>query len=248
MTENLPTAAPAPAMSEAAQMFMTLMEMAVNPAIDAGKLQALASLQIQISEHSQRQEFNKDKIAALREMPAITKRGQIAHEKNNVVKVLSRYATFEDIMRVVKPILDKHNLVLNFDVDNAGSMVTVQPILSHTNGFVEKGGRMALPLDTTGSKNGTQGAGSAAAYGKRHSAKAMLNIVEDGEDTDGGAGRDPFALTDEEQEWADEGLKAAGQGTASLNAWWAALGTQKKAALVYKKVYQDLKKGAEAHD
>jgi hypothetical protein len=69
-------------------------------------------------------------------------------------------------------------------------MITVQPILSHVNGYVEHGGAMPLALDTSGSKNGTQGAGSTVSYGKRFTLKAMLNIVDAGVDDDGqSAGR-----------------------------------------------------------
>jgi hypothetical protein len=44
---------------------------------------------------------------------------------------------------------------------------------------------MALPLDTSGGKNNTQGAGSAASYGKRHTTTAMLGLRLEDTDDDG---------------------------------------------------------------
>jgi len=97
---------------------------------------------------------------------------------------------------------------------------------------------MQLPIDTTGSKNGTQGAGSAASYGKRHTAKAMLNIVEGGQDDDGqsagGGSADPYDLiTDFERELVDEGRRVASEGSAAYEAWYKGLETAKRGFLAY---------------
>lgn len=168
---------------DANQALMLVMEAAKNPEVDAAKMQTLVDLQMKMLDYSKKEEFNKSKIAAIMEMPSISKGGAI---KNGKGQVQSRYSKFEDINRVVKPILASHNLAITFDVDQGqNNMLTVTPILSHTNGHSERGGSMPLAIDQSGSKNATQGAGSSSSYGKRHTMKAMLNIIEDGEDNDG---------------------------------------------------------------
>ncbi len=228
-------ASAAPAMSPA-EMFASLVDLAKDPAVDPQKMTALVDLQMKMMDYSKQEEFNKSKIAALMEMPAIGRRGEI---KNKNGGVQSRYSRFEDIHRVVKPILHKHNLAISFNVGHSGQMVTVQPILSHTNGFVEKGEAMALPLDTTGSKNGTQGAGSASSYGKRFTMKAMLNIVDEGEDNDGGS-NDPLFL---------DGQRAASCGSAAYERWFRQdLDTKGRALLVAKDWHEQFKADAAKAD
>lgn len=232
--------------SEVGQMFASLVELATNPEVDAEKMGALADLQLKMLDHKKQEEFNHDKIAALFEMPTITRRGAITNKAGGVQ---SRYSKFEDIHRAVMPILRKHNLMISFNVGNSGQMVTVQPILSHVNGYVEKGSEMALPIDTTGSKNGTQGAGSAASYGKRHTMKAMLNIIEDGEDNDGqGAGVKYIEKTDWQEELIDEGRNAALGGLGAYNEWFKAQSNMKRGFLVDSGEHEKLKVAAQNHE
>jgi hypothetical protein len=172
-----------------------IVQAARDPSIDAGKMKTLAELATGMQDREAERRFRMAKHAAVQEMPSITKRGAIT---NKVGQVQSRYSRYEDIMRVAKPILDRNRLIATFNVDHQGSQITVQPILSYADGelaFEEKGGHMVLAIDTTGSKNATQGAGSAASYGKRHALKAMLNIVEAGEDDDGGGQREELSPT-----------------------------------------------------
>lgn len=220
--------------SETAKMFALVIEAARDPNVDAGKMTSLVDLQMKMMDYSKQEEFNKDKIAALFDMPRIAKNGAIT---NRTGGVQSRYSKFEDIHKAVMPILRKHNLVISFNVGNQGQMVTVQPILSHVNGFVEKGEQMALPIDTTGSKNGTQGAGSAASYGKRHTMKAMLNIIEDGEDTDGRA----------MSELEIEASNAASCGSEAYARWYGDRTREEKLELV-KGRHEQFKSDAAAAD
>lgn len=205
-TNNVPAAAEL----TAGQVFQSLLELARDPSVDAGKMSSLVDLQMKMMDYSKQEEFNKAKIAAIMEMPSIGKRGEI---KNKTGGVQSRYSRFEDIHRAVMPILKRNNLVISFDVGHNGQMVTVTPILSHTNGFVEKGEAMSLPIDTTGSKNGTQGAGSAASYGKRHSMKAMLNIIESADDDDG-------MSTGKLDDLQEQASNAASCGMAAYERWF----------------------------
>jgi hypothetical protein len=223
-----------PAQQQATQLLNTIMQASRDPTVDAGKMKAMADLAMQLQDREAERRFRMAKHRALLEMPKITKRGAITNKNG---QVQSRYSKFEDIHRIVTPILAEHKLIMSFNVGHEGQLVTVQPILAYSDGelaFEERGGEMVLAVDTTGSKNATQGAGSAASYGKRHSYKAMLNIVEDNEDDDGqqGAGAAGYeALPQAHKDLIDAARKAALGGAAEYEAYFKALSTGERGFL-----------------
>lgn len=227
-----------------ASVFASLVELAANPDVDAGKMEALVNLQLRMMDQAKLEEFSRDKVAALLDMPRISKNGEIRNGKG---LVQSRYSRWEDIDRAVRPILSRHNLVLSFEIGHDGAMVTVRPLLSHRNGYIERGDTMALPIDTSGSKNGTQGAGSAASYGKRHTAKAILNIVEDGEDDDGQAASARASDVDWGDGLRDQAMSAAARGLKSYGEFFSSLSPMRKGWLVEEGHHEKFKAAAAAH-
>lgn len=223
-----------PQHDQSVQLLRDIVQASRDPAVDAAKTTALANLAMQMQDREAERRFRMAKHKALLQMPKITKNGAITNKQG---LVQSRYSKFEDIHKVVTPILAEHNLIISFNVGHEGQMVTVQPILSYSDGdyaFEEKGGEMVLAVDTTGSKNATQGAGSAASYGKRHSMKAMLNIVEDNEDDDGqqGAGVGGYeALPQDRKDLIDKSRQEALRGTESYAAWFKALTPEERGFL-----------------
>jgi len=149
----------------ARQVFTTLTDAVSNPDIDADKLEKLLNIQVSLIDRQRKEEFDKSLNAACFEMPVITRRGAI---KNNAGRVQSRYSTWSDLQSVIYPILRKHNLRMSHDIDsdNNGRVVVILK-MSHANGYSETGGRSVWAIDSSGSKNNTQGAGSAASYGQR---------------------------------------------------------------------------------
>lgn len=246
--KNLPTEAkPQGQLSETAAMFQSLVELAKDPNVDPAKMKSIVDMQMQMMDYQKREEYNRDKMAALMEMPSISQKGAIVGKND---RVQSRYAKFEDIHRIVTPILSRHHLAITFDVNQNGNQVTVTPILSHTNGHIERGGAMPLAVDTTGSKNATQGAGSAVSYGKRHTMKAMLNIVEGGEDDDGqGAGRVQMKLVADTEGWAKQlktdAHKAAERGATAYREWFGVQTAMQRGYLVDEGIHETLKQMAE---
>lgn len=213
-----------PPQQQAMQLLRDIVQASRDPAVDAGKTTALANLAMSMQDREAERRFRMAKHRALQEMPSISKNGAILNKNGGVQ---SRYSKFEDMHRVVKPILAANNLIISFNIDHEGQMVTVQPILAYSDGelaYEERGGNMVLAIDTTGSKNATQGAGSSASYGKRHSMKAMLNIVEEGEDTDGRAGAAGYdALPQERKDLIDAARSAALEGGSRYLEYFKAL-------------------------
>jgi hypothetical protein len=213
-------------------LFSAALEAARDPDIDAGKMELLIRLATTQQDREAERRFRIAKQRALLEMPRIGKKGAILNKNGNVQ---SRYSRFEDMDAAVRPILAQHNLTISFNVGNQGQMITVQPILVYADGevaFEERGGEMPVPGDTTGSKNATQGAGSAVSYGKRHAMKAMLNIIEAGEDDDGQQASS-VALPPNKEALVDQARMVAKDGTASYAAFFAGLSTEDKGFLTY---------------
>ena len=214
--------------TQSAEMLTSLLAAMENPNIDADKVKVLADVATGLQDRELQAQFNRDKVAAIIEMPAITKRGEIIipGKNGNPDRSQGRYTKYEDLQRVVDPILAKFNMVITHNIGHNEHAVTVQPILSHTNGEVEKGEFMSLPLDTSGSKNNTQGAGSASQYGKRYTTCAMLNIRQDGVDDDGRATASAggySSLQPEKKKVVDAGRQAALEGSEKYEAWFKAL-------------------------
>lgn len=221
---------------ESGNMLAMVLQAANDPTVDAVKMNTLADLAIKLQDRERETEFRKAKVAMLMECAElrITKRGAIT---NKAGQVQSRYSKFEDIHRVVVPIMARHNLAVSFDIGHttAGGL-TVRYVLSHVNGYEERGDAMPLAIDTTGSKNATQGAGSAASYGKRHVLKALCNLIEEAEDDDGqlgkgGGGYD--ALPQEHKDLIDEGRAESLRGSESYAAWFKALDQGKRGFLAF---------------
>lgn len=200
--------------TNSANLIERIIDASTNTNVDAQKMETMTNLAIKLQDREMIAQFNRDLNAAIMEMPRITKRGRIVipAKDGRPEREQGRFAKFEDIDFVVRPILNRHNLTIRFDVGHSDAYVTVTPILSHANGYVDRGEAMKLPIDTSGAKNNTQGAGSSTSYGKRYAMCAALNIVMEGEDDDGRGGSlasDP--VSDVQHRLVEMGRQAAAE-------------------------------------
>lgn len=152
--------------------------------MSAEKLQGMMATFREIEADERRAAFHDAFANLMQDLPAIDRKGRLLmNGKDGKVLVDTKYARFEDIHRVVMPILTQHRFMLTFQTEAASDgKVRVRGILGH--GGHEISSYYDLPLDTSGSKNNVQGVGSTSTYGKRYLALMMLNIRTEGEDTD----------------------------------------------------------------
>jgi hypothetical protein len=215
MANELATREDAPALN-LAEMWRSLTELATNPDVDPQKMAALVDLQERMIDRTAAQEFHRAMHNARSKMPRIRKDGAITNKQGSVQ---SRFATYEAIDKIVRPIIEAEGLTYGFDY-NEGEQgrLLVTCIVSHTGGHSERFGPMPLAIDQSGAKNPTQGAGSSGSYGQRYTLCAAFNIVTEGADTDGGApvrdaapnlpGLDPAELLDAAQVAATKGSES----------------------------------------
>jgi hypothetical protein len=207
---------------EAAERFRQTLGMVreamLNPDVDADKARVMAELMTGLEDRSLRSEFNRSLNAALQAMPTITRAGIIVipanRDKGTPERTQGRFARFEDINRVVRPILQEHGLSIRFDIGEANGKTSVRPIIGHLNGETWVGEAMTAPLDTSGAKNNVQAGGSTVSYLKRYTMCAALNIITEGTDDDGSLGKFEIGMPHERTVAVlEEAEAAAGAGT-----------------------------------
>jgi hypothetical protein len=226
-------------LGEVGAMLDAFMAMAKDPNVDAHKFEVIARVAKETREDAQKQQFYQAKASAMLDMPVIDKRGKIViidkNDPNNRAKdrVQGSYAKWPDLQRAITPVLASYDLVLTHDIGHEGAIVTVTPVLAHRNGYVERGEQMALPLDTSGGKNNTQGAGSAASYGKRHTSIAMLGLRLEDTDDDGWLTATPDEPLNDQQERRVEEAKARwADGPEVYEQWFGRLEPKDRAWLI----------------
>lgn len=180
-------------------VMQAIFEAAQLPNVNPQTMQQLFDMQKEIMAEEARVEFIAAFQAMKKELPIINKDGKIEiiakdasgkrPEVGGRVQQSTPYATFENIMSKIEPIMDKHDFHLTFETEPSadGARLLITGILQHGRGHFRKT-TFPLPAETSGSKNNVQGWGSSFSYGKRYATIALLNIrskaMED-RDTDG---------------------------------------------------------------
>jgi hypothetical protein len=170
-----------------AEMLMTA---AHDPSVNADKARAMFDLYKDVEAHEAKTAFTTAFIALQKRLPAIDKDGKIDHGQG---KQKNLYATYPNIMKVVKPLLDEYGFALASTVEpGADGKIEIVSYLDHERGHQRKS-TFPLAAETSGSKNNVQGWGSSQSYGMRYNAIALLNIVSQApgdRDTDGNFDKD----------------------------------------------------------
>lgn len=173
-----------------------------DPSVDIDKLERLIAMQERVQARDAELAFNKALNAAQGEMRPIA-----ANASNPQTR--SRYATFDKLDRVLRPIYTEHGFSLSFDEGESPKPEHVRVLcyVSHIGGHTRTYHR-DMPADGKGAKGGdvmtkTHAAGAAGSYGARYLLKGIFNVAVGDEDDDG---NDPnplgVALIDDGQ-WSE---------------------------------------------
>lgn len=201
--------APVPTVSESAAIIQVIERAAMNPNVDIDKMERLLQMQERIMERQAKASYMASLSEMQPDLPSIPERGQ-GH--GNI-----KYALWEDINDLIKPVLGKHGFSLSFRTGQADGKIIVTGVLSHRDGHSEET-TMHLPTDTSGSKNAVQAVGSSTSYGKRYVAQALLNLTSRGEDDDGVASGGKVITAEQRQELQNL-IEAAGGDVATFCEW-----------------------------
>lgn len=158
---------------------------ASDPNVDVQKMGVLLDMQFKIQAKQAEMAFTQAMARLQPRLPRIPKRGQIVISKGAGSSPMSRYMLFEDIDKVVRPLLAEEGFAVTFGIgDPVENRISVTCTIRHCDGH-SVSNTLPLPLDTSGAKGNVQGVGSTVTYGKRYLLCMMLNIVAEGEDNDG---------------------------------------------------------------
>ncbi len=170
-----------PETPQAQDVMSVIARAASDPTVDVAKMEALLNMQERLMKMSAEQQFNADLVALQAEVPRVSKLGQIVNKGT----VQSTFARYEDIDKAVRPLMNQYGFAVSFDNPKlAGGVMEFTAQLRHRTGHKETY-HLSLPVDSSGAKNGTQGAGSTSSYAKRYLLCDILNIVTEGQDNDG---------------------------------------------------------------
>lgn len=177
--------------------------LAADPNVPVDKLERLIAMQERIEANNARSGFNAAFAEMQGEIPPVIERKKM--DKGT-------YAPQEDIVEVVRPILQRYGFSLSFRTEwPDAKTVRVIGILTHREGH-DRQSEFLSAADNSGSKNAIQGLGSAVTYGRRYTTTDLLNITTRGADDDGhkagqqGAPEGYAAWLENMEDLAPEGL------------------------------------------
>lgn len=179
---------------------------AENPAVDVEKMERLLAMQEKISADQARRAYVEALHGFQAECPQIHRSGGIEVQG----RTRSKYSPYEDMMKTVRPYMQKYGFSESFDTQtNQQDVISaVTCTLSHIMGHSERSTFPVMP-DRSGSKNDIQAIGSALSYGKRYSIGAALGLVFTDEDDDARAASAASERADDLEGGAAVGKKAA---------------------------------------
>lgn len=201
-TETLPATTEGPG-----ALLSAIVGLAKDPEFDVNKLQALMGMQERLEDRQAERAFVRALHDAQAEIPAIAKNGTVALGKGSYA-----FATWEDMDKVLRPIMDKHGFTLSFDMamrpgEGGGAIIT--GTLMHADGH-SKSAAIPLALDGGPGRNALQAMGSTMSYGRRYVTEMLFNLVRKGADDDGVRGGKKF-ITEEQAGELRELAKQAGR-------------------------------------
>lgn len=166
--------------------FQVITAAAANPQVDIEKMERLWAMHERLAERDQEQAFNTAMKSAQANMGRIS-----ADATNNQTR--SKYATYGQLDRHVRPIYTEHGFSLSFNQGDGAPdghlrvLAYVSHIAGHTRTY-----HADIPADGKGAKGGdvmtkTHASGSAMSYGMRYLLKMIFNIAIGEDDDDGNA-------------------------------------------------------------
>ena len=195
---------------------------AADPNVDPAKMQQLIDVQERLMKMAAEQQFNRDLVAMQGRIPQLARDGRIP---NKAGETQSKFTRHETLDAVIRPLEVEYGFAMSVENPslNAGVMHFVAT-LRHRDGHSEKY-HLSLPVDSSGSKNGTQGGASTLSYARRHAKCMIYDIVTVDVDNDG-RGDPPKPITEDQAMNIDTALADAGGNRVAFLKW---LGVQKVA-------------------
>lgn len=148
------------------EMAMMILQAASTPDFDVAKLEKLMDLQERETNRQAKIEFSKAFAEMQSEIETVSK----TKKGHNTM-----YATLEDIVDTVKPVLQRFGFAVSFSIDTKQGVIVTCTLMHKLGHSIDT--TITLNPDNSGSKNAVQAIGSAVSYGKRYTICSLLNIA-----------------------------------------------------------------------
>jgi hypothetical protein len=148
---------------------------------DVGTLEKLLDLRKQAQETIAKNEFYKALHGFQSELQPI-KKSKVVYNKDGTIRY--KYATFDDIVKTIQPLLKKYGLTFHFkpEYDKENQTIIVHCIITHVLGHQEVA-TFKAPLSLSDKMQFMQTYGSILTYAKRYSLSLALGLATE-EDED----------------------------------------------------------------
>lgn len=168
---------------EVTTMIQVIERAASNPSVDLDKMERLLEMQERILNRNAEAEFNEAMTRAQSEM------GRISADANNP-QTRSRYASYGQLDRHLRPIYAKHGFSLSFSTEPAAVPEAIRVTCTVAKGGFSRQYHIDMPADGKGAKGGdvmtkTHATGAAVSYGMRYLLKMIFNVAVGEDDDDG---------------------------------------------------------------
>ena len=163
---------------------MRLLEMAISANADVEKLEKLMALQERWNEQQAKKAFFESLSSMQSEMPVIRKLKQAAFNTKSGGQMSYSYASLEDIVEQIKPLLQKFGFSFRFEQQFTNGLIVISCIATHKDGHSEVCSMPGTP-DMSGNKNALQQAASAVTYLRRYTLTGVFGISTADTDIDG---------------------------------------------------------------
>lgn len=252
---------------ESGSLLQVIERAALNPQVDIDKMDRLLAMHERIVDRQRAEEerarnaiaeaaYNKAMVDCQAEMHPI------ATDATNP-QTRSRYASYAQLDRHLRPIYTKHGFALSFSNGTCSDQDWLLVICEvfHRDGF-KKLYEKKMPADGKGAKGGdvmtkTHAIGSADSYAQRYLVRGIFNIAVGEEDDDGNGAGGHASAGAPESSWP-EGYKAfresmpavAKKGTRELRKTWEATNEKLRTFATTKDLnwWNEQKKAAETAD
>lgn len=196
---------------EVLDMIQTFLDKGVTQE-NVAALRELAALKRDMDKDKAERDFAKAFVQLQAEMPNVKAMSFIP---NNDGKVRSKFASYEEIMEQVAPLLKKHDFTVSFSTDFKEGRLIKVCTLQHSGGHFRTNS-FAVRIGSGPPKaSEAQSDGAASTYAKRFVLCDCLNIVVD-KDTDAAIVGDLTCVTPEQ---ADELERRAHETNSNINAF-----------------------------
>lgn len=163
---------------------LDMIDKAIEKGFSTEQLQQLIGMQSQMEDRQAAREYADALTGFARDCPMILKAhvGKITSAKGENSSFSYQYASYDDIMGAIAPILAAHRIVVSFEEPSDNAQVKRIVIILRVGTHVESR-TFNIPAPPPGF-NATQAFGSWLSYAKRYSLTAALNIAGTDRDND----------------------------------------------------------------